>query len=645
MQKVCTAMDIRNSDAVSPEGNAESTVADCLADLSNNAPADAVLARLRSIEPKTVGLPHLRARFLRARAIGSNRLGFPTEALGDLFEARNLLQHDPDRRELSEIIRTIAVIHSWHGEGREAALALLQAVAVGSSQPGELAVVLMEAGRLNMEIGRPSDAAVLFSRALEMTAPDLPKREYERTRVNLVQTLVAAGRIDEARTALESVLATLEPEYRRLRLLLHIEAARIAIAQSNWPSAREALASAAESAEPDANSFSRIELAQAEAELALAEGEASKAEELLRGVIARYAGAADDLAPREIGARLLHARALDALQRTDESDRTLAAALRRAFARDLVGYADQVRGLIAARGGSEGAWFPDTSIIGLAPDPATRFVRRRRLGTGGYGNVERAYDLEIGVEVAIKRTSLKGVYDTRERSLLLESARTEVAAASRIQHPDVGRVYSMLVDGSGDALVIEELVEGQTLRSIMSKPIPLAQALGLTARLAFALAAVHAVDIVHRDVKPENIILRDQHSPVLIDFGVAVIGRHGRRSAATGTRNYMSPEQIRRHRLDGRADLYALGVIAHEMLLGKIWQPSKSFLLTIGQRRRYRRDLEKIGIDRDTSKLLAKLLHPFRWRRPRSAAAVGACLTRSATLAVPRLNRPFRTDS
>lgn len=259
------------------------------------------------------------------------------------------------------------------------------------------------------------------------------------------------------------------------------------------------------------------------------------------------------------------------------------------------------------------------------------------MGAGGYGSVERAYDLELGVEVAIKRISLECIYDLRDRTRLLKSARTEVAAASRIQHPGVVRVYGMLIDGSGDALVIEELVEGQTLRSIMGKPIPVAQALDLITRVAFALAAVHAANIVHRDVKPENIILRDQSSPVLVDFGVAVISGQHHRLPAAGTRNYMPPEQIRGHRLDGRADLYALGVIAHEMLLGLVRRPAEAGLLTIGRARRYRRDLEDIGVDRDTSKLLAKLLSPFRCLRPRSAAMIGAHFSRCGALARPRM--------
>jgi hypothetical protein len=419
-------------------------------------------------------------------------------------------------------------------------------------------------------------------------------------------------------------------------MLLYIEAMRIAIARSEPVTARTALAHAAAFAEPGADSFSRVEIAHAEAELALAEGEAAKAEKLLLGVIARYADAADDLTPREIAARLLQARAFDALRRPEEADRTLAAALRRALARGLPGYADLVRSRMAARGGSERAWFPDMTISGPAGDPAARFVRRRRLGAGGYGSVERAYDLELGVEVAIKRISLAGVYDMRARSRLLASARTEIAAASRIRHPGVVRVYGMLVDDGGDALVVEELVEGRSLRSLMSGPVPPAQALDLLAHLAFALAAVHAAGIVHRDVKPENVMLREQGAPVLVDFGVAIVGRRRRGSPAAGTRPYMAPEQIRGRRIDGRADLYALGVIAYEMLLGKLPR-----LREVGlPPRTCRRDLERAGLDGDAAGLLAGLLAPMRWRRPRSAAAVGAYLARRAVPTAPRDMRP-----
>jgi serine/threonine-protein kinase len=195
----------------------------------------------------------------------------------------------------------------------------------------------------------------------------------------------------------------------------------------------------------------------------------------------------------------------------------------------------------------------------------------------------------------------------------------------------------MLLGANDDALIIEELGEGPTLRSIMDKPMAVARALDLVARLAFALGAVHAAGVIHRDVKPENIILRAESSPVLVDFGVAIIGGRQTRTQPAGTRNYMSPEQIRGHRLDGRSDLYALGVIAHELLLGTLPNLRRAGLLTMGRAQRYGAELKELEVDRDTSELLTKLLEPRRWRRPRSAANVGAQLTRSAALALRKV--------
>src|SRR5579884_3946154 len=265
-------MSAHDSDRVRPDGAAEALVAQCLADLADNAPAETVLARLRAIEAQATGPPQLRARFLRARAIAGNRLGFPGEALGDLLEARNLLrgeQQPGERRELAEIVRTIALIHSWRGECREAALALLQAIAVAGTEPAPLAAALAEAGRLHLEIGRAHDAELLLRGALDLAAPAWPRREVERAGVNLVQALVAAGHVEEARERLDVLLPSLAPGSDRLRMLLYIEAMRIAIVRGEPAPARAALARAAAFAEPGADSFSRIEIAHAEAELAL----------------------------------------------------------------------------------------------------------------------------------------------------------------------------------------------------------------------------------------------------------------------------------------------------------------------------------------------------------------------------------------
>src|SRR5437868_3483913 len=101
---------------------------------------------------------------------------------------------------------------------------------------------------------------------------------------------------------------------------------------------------------------------------------------------------------------------------------------------------------------------------GAEIDPQRRFVRQRVLGSGAFGKVFRAYDLELGIEVAIKRAARGADYDPARREQLLNAARIEVVAASRLDHPGIARVYGLLPVDGGDTLVIEEFVDGPTLR-------------------------------------------------------------------------------------------------------------------------------------------------------------------------------------
>jgi tetratricopeptide (TPR) repeat protein len=609
------------------EHDAEAVIAACFADLEANAPPESVLARLRPVSARIEERSPLRARLLRAQAIAKLRLGYSEDALGDLHEARRLLEAPADRHQLADVFRAIAMVHGWRGDGREAALALLRTVAeaTAAGHVRAVAAALIEGGRLQIEIGRPRDAAALLACTLDVGGADLPARERDRAGVNLVQALVAAGRIEEARARLDAIIPALADPQGRPRVLAEIERARIAHAAEDRAGAREALDRAA-SLVSDPQSFSHVDLAHAEAELALAQGEPARAESLLRDVVSRYA--TDQLVGREVVARLLQARAFDALGQLEEAERTLAAALRRALARGLSGHADEVRSRIAARGGVEGALTGELSGSGRT-DAAQRFVRRRALGEGGFGSVSRGYDLELGIEVALKRTPLKDIYDPGERERLLSAARTEVAAAARIEHPGVARIHGLLIDSDGDALLIEELVEGPTLRAAMehpAKPIERARALDLLARLGFALAAVHAASVVHRDLKPDNVILRGGVSPVIVDFGIALVGSRDP-ARGSGTRSYMAPEQAAGRAVDFRADLYSVGIIAHELLAGASPEPSgRVRFAPLAHRRRaraIRMRLAAAGVEPPIADLVARLLAPTPRQRPSSAASVG----------------------
>ncbi len=373
--------------------------------------------------------------------------------------------------------------------------------------------------------------------------------------------------------------------------------------------------------------FERVEIAEVQAEFALARGDAANAAALLAPIIARYAD--DDLAAREVRARLVQARALEALGRADEAARTLGAALRRALARSLTGYADQVRSRLMADHGGPGR-IAETPAL-TETDPAQRFVRQRPLGSGAFGKVSRAYDLELGIEVAIKRAARGENYNPALRDQLLQAARTEMTAAARLDHPGIARVFGVLAVQGGDTLVIEEFVEGQTLRQAMETGLDRTRSLTLLSRIAFALAAVHAAGLIHRDLKPDNVILRGNDAPVLIDFGVALLAGE-RHQPGTGTPAYMAPEQARGERVDARADLYALGVMAYEMLTGARPEAPRSTLPFTGflELRAIRRSLTAAGIAPDVAELVSRLLAPRPRLRPASAAEVGMAFADAA---------------
>jgi tetratricopeptide (TPR) repeat protein len=611
----------------------EAVVAAALADLAENEPPQEVLERLRALDGRIQGA--LRARWLRAKAIAANRLGFPGEALGDLMEALQVLAGEDAPRERAEIFHAIAVVHSWRGDAREAALALLATVGESASADDRtgVALALIEAGRLQMEIGRPGESQALIARGLKLGA-ELPVRELQRANVNLVQALVAAKQIGEADRALAAATELLADASARLMLLAGIARARIALAGGDIAGARAALAKAAAHVPAqEEDPFERVEVAHAEAEISLAEAEPAQAVAALEAVISRYA--TDDLPGREVEARLLHAKAFDALGRIEEADRTLIAALRRALANGLSGHVDAVRSRLAERSGSDDASIPaEMASVGPIPDAGRRFVRRRPLGAGGFGSVVRAYDLELGIEVALKRTSLTGVYDPATRRRLLDAARTEIAAAAKIGHPGVAKIYGLLVEGDHHALLIEEFVEGPTLRAAMAKPIEPVRALDILARIAFALAAIHPAGVVHCDLKPENIILRGDGSPVLVDFGIARIVGEPRRVKG-GTPTYMAPEQARGRKVDRRADLYALGTLAHELLVGQRperWDGPLS-ILRFSPSAEIRSDLLASGCGEGVADMIVSMLAPHPFWRPGSAAAVGACFADAATVA------------
>ena len=198
-----------------------------------------------------------------------------------------------------------------------------------------------------------------------------------------------------------------------------------------------------------------------------------------------------------------------------------------------------------------------------------RYELRGLLGRGGMGEVWRAWDPALGREVALKLL-LRG----HVRADLSERFRREAEALARVQHPHVIRVHDAGVH-AGRAYLVLELIQGASLEdSLQRGPLDPRAAVALVAKLADALQAVHEAGLLHRDVKPDNVLLRPDGEPLLTDFGLALHAGDARLTqsgAFVGTPGYLPPEQAAGTR-DGAgvpSDVYALGAVLYACLTGQ----------------------------------------------------------------------------
>jgi class 3 adenylate cyclase/tetratricopeptide (TPR) repeat protein len=200
-----------------------------------------------------------------------------------------------------------------------------------------------------------------------------------------------------------------------------------------------------------------------------------------------------------------------------------------------------------------------------------RYQVRRALGAGGFGAVYLGHDTQLDRPVAIKVLRAQPSQLEAENDRALQEARR----LARLRHPAIVAVHDVGVDG-GRLYIVSDYLEGPDLsvwlrdnRSIWPDAVRIAAA------IADGLSHAHAQLIVHRDVKPANILFTAERTPVLVDFGLALdesLAGGKEKGVITGTPWYMSPEQVSgaAHRIDGRTDIYSLGVVLYEMLTGRV---------------------------------------------------------------------------
>ena len=199
---------------------------------------------------------------------------------------------------------------------------------------------------------------------------------------------------------------------------------------------------------------------------------------------------------------------------------------------------------------------------------ADRYRLVRLIAAGGMGTVWEAHDVLLDRPVALKSMA-EGLAADPE---FVERFRREARAAGRLTHPNLARVYDFGEDGEAPFLVME-LIEGETLHDRIGRegPLPVADVVRIAGEIAAGLEAAHGAGIVHRDVKPANVMLDHAGGVKITDFGIAAAASSTRltQGAGLGTATYASPEQTRGERVTAASDVYSLGVVTYEMLTGR----------------------------------------------------------------------------
>jgi WD40 repeat protein len=220
-----------------------------------------------------------------------------------------------------------------------------------------------------------------------------------------------------------------------------------------------------------------------------------------------------------------------------------------------------------APGGVDGGVDLPTNLAGMALAEGQvlgdRYRVRVLLGRGGMGEVFRAFDLKLRVDVALKAVRPNLVADERAMAGL----RQEVRAAREIISPNVCRVFD-LIEFDGRELVSMEYVDGVTLARVLRErsPLNLQEARDIGSQLLAGLDAIHDAGLVHRDIKPENVMLTRAGRVVVMDFGITRAASESRVSTVAGTGAYMAPEQARGDAIDARADVFSAGVVLAELI-------------------------------------------------------------------------------
>ncbi len=211
----------------------------------------------------------------------------------------------------------------------------------------------------------------------------------------------------------------------------------------------------------------------------------------------------------------------------------------------------------------------DRDLLKLMGRTVAHFRIVEPLAAGGMGVVYRAIDTQLARPVALKFPLPGQRLDGQVRERFVREAR----AAATLDHPNICSIYETGETEDGQLFLAMPLYQGETLKARIARagPLPITDALAIAVQIARGLHAAHSAGIVHRDLKPANVIIVSDGGLKILDFGVARVGdvTLTKSHDTLGTVSYMAPEQVRGERVDGRSDLWAVGVLLYEMLTAR----------------------------------------------------------------------------
>ena len=282
--------------------------------------------------------------------------------------------------------------------------------------------------------------------------------------------------------------------------------------------------------------------------------------------------------------------------------------------------ADDISRVTSAAAEDEGRFVPGTLLGG-------RYRIIGLLGRGGMGEVYRATDLTLGQSVALKFLPEEASRNQR----LLERFHGEVRVARLVSHPNVCRVYD-IGEVEGMPFISMEYVDGEDLASLLLRigRLPADKALETARKLCAGLTAAHDRGVIHRDLKPQNIMINKRGEVVIMDFGLAAIADQlSGAEVRNGTPAYMAPEQLKGAGVTAKSDIYALGLVLYELFTGKQPYAAKSVQQLIDlQDSAHLTSMTSLAADIDPAveKVIRRCLDPDPAKRPAGALAVAAAL-------------------